>query len=99
MQRPVLGRELRVAQWQVERMMPGGLMVMGLFLFCPAEQVASGASKLGVVSSILRKLARSQRPADHLDGGEVRHRSLDSHPPCPRLPRACGDRDMASTSA
>ena len=51
-------------------------MVMGLFLFCPAEQVASGASKLGVVSSILRKLARSQRPADHLDGGEVRHRSL-----------------------
>ena len=24
---------------QVQRMMPGGLMVMGIFFFCPSEQV------------------------------------------------------------
>ena len=42
-------------------MMPGGMMVVGLYLFCPSEQVATGAAKLAMAFTILRKLARAQR--------------------------------------
>jgi hypothetical protein len=45
---------------EVQRMMPGGMMVMGIYFFCPSEQVAVGAAKSSMAYSILRKIARLQ---------------------------------------
>ena len=45
---------------EVQRMMPGGLMVMGIYFFCPSEQVSVGGAKSSMAYSILRKIARFQ---------------------------------------
>ena len=59
---------------EVQRLMPGGLMVMGVFFFCPAEQVSVGGAKSSMAYSILRKIARLQ--AAVLGGEEEEERLL-----------------------
>ena len=54
---------------EVQRMMPGGLMVMGIFFFCPAEQVSVGGAKSSMAYSILRKIARFQAAVQSCEAG------------------------------
>mmetsp|Transcript_35421 Transcript_35421/g.72903 ORF Transcript_35421/g.72903 Transcript_35421/m.72903 type:complete len:258 (-) Transcript_35421:45-818(-) len=54
---------------EVQRMLPGGLCVMGLFFFCPADQVGSGGSKMNMAFSILRKISRFQGANGAVDMG------------------------------
>jgi len=54
---------------EVQRMMPGGLMVMGIFFFCPSEQVSVGGAKSSMAYSILRKIARFQAAVQAGDAG------------------------------
>ncbi|EKX37389.1 hypothetical protein GUITHDRAFT_116505 [Guillardia theta CCMP2712] len=52
---------------EVQRMLPGGLMVMGIYFFCPTDQVGA---KANMAFSTLRRLARVQSTICFLDEQE-----------------------------